>query len=403
MKIAGLSKLQKDLEETQRALSKLDGRLGAVTFDASEPAAVQSAISQMEAMIDRETGSMRNNPLVAQSASAMKSKYREMIIERAAKHLPVFPERELTEENIPHALRQIENVVQDIRWADTNSFGRHLKKLSRLLHSDELEELTAELTQGLDLDAWIEAGQATESSMIGSAELTWPEEHREEIGLVALLIDRLASHPRKAVEFPHRFYRVSGGKIPDEQQNFSAQVLVPFARDYIDVAKEHFGVNEATARPARSAPAARKVFVVHGHDEGAREAVARFLERLDFEAIILHEQANQGRRIIEKIEAHGDVGFAVVILTPDDMGGVQDGDASPRARQNVILELGYFIGLLGRSRVCSLKRGNLELPSDFGGVVYEPFDESGGWRQALGRELESAGFEIDWNAVMKMR
>jgi predicted nucleotide-binding protein len=143
------------------------------------------------------------------------------------------------------------------------------------------------------------------------------------------------------------------------------------------------------------------VFIVHGHDEGARESVARFLEQLDFDPIILHEQANQGRTIIEKIEAHGEVGFAVVLLTPDDVGGVQGGDIQPRARQNVLLELGYFIGRLGRARVCALKRGDVEVPSDFGGVVYEPFDGGGGWKKALGRELQAAGFDIDWNVVMK--
>jgi predicted nucleotide-binding protein len=146
----------------------------------------------------------------------------------------------------------------------------------------------------------------------------------------------------------------------------------------------------------------RKVFVVHGHDEGAREAIARFLKNIGFEPIILHEKANQGRTVIEKVEAHGDVGFAVVLLTPDDEGCVKGGAPQPRARQNVLLELGYFIGRLGRKNVCALKRGDLEIPSDFGGVLYEPFDAlGGGWKQALGRELEAAGFEIDWNKAMR--
>ena len=145
----------------------------------------------------------------------------------------------------------------------------------------------------------------------------------------------------------------------------------------------------------------RKVFVVHGHDEGAREAIARFLERIGFEAIILHEQANRGRTVIEKVEAHGDVGFAVVLLTPDDEGAKKGEAPQPRARQNVVLELGYFIGRLGRERVCALKRGDVELPSDFGGVVYTPFDDGGGWRQALANELQAADFAIDWNKVMQ--
>ncbi len=149
-----------------------------------------------------------------------------------------------------------------------------------------------------------------------------------------------------------------------------------------------------------SAPLSQKIFIVHGHDEGARQTVARFIERIGFEAIILSEQANQGRTVIEKIEAHGDVGFAVVLLTPDDIGGKDADSLRPRARQNVLLELGYFIGLLGRKHVCTLAKGDLEIPTDFAGVVWESLDEGGAWKAALARELKSTGYPIDWNKVM---
>lgn len=145
----------------------------------------------------------------------------------------------------------------------------------------------------------------------------------------------------------------------------------------------------------------RKVFIVHGHDDGVREAVARFLEKIGFQAIILHEQANQGRTVIEKVEVHGDVGFAIVLLTPDDTGCKVGNTPNPRPRQNVLLELGYFIGRLGRDKVCALiTSDNMELPTDFAGVVWERFDRSGGWKTVLGRELQAAGFEIDWNNIM---
>ena len=144
----------------------------------------------------------------------------------------------------------------------------------------------------------------------------------------------------------------------------------------------------------------RKVFVVHGHDEGAREIVARFLMNAEFTPIILHEQANQGRTVIEKIVEHGDVGFAVVLLTPDDMGAAKGQTNQARARQNVLLELGYFIGRLGRERVCALKKGDLELPSDFGGVVYEAMDAGNGWKLALGRELKAAGYAFSFDKAL---
>ena len=98
-----------------------------------------------------------------------------------------------------------------------------------------------------------------------------------------------------------------------------------------------------------------KVFVVHGRDESARQTVARFLEKLDLEPVILHEQPSKGRTIIEKFEDHSDVGFVVVLLTPDDVGKRKDekSDLKPHARQNVILELGFFLGSLGREACLS--------------------------------------------------
>jgi predicted nucleotide-binding protein len=152
--------------------------------------------------------------------------------------------------------------------------------------------------------------------------------------------------------------------------------------------------------PGPKPGSSNKVFVVHGHDDGARETVARFLERIGFEPIILHEQANRGGTVIEKIEFHGDVSFAVVLLTPDDEGCKIGEPVERRARQNVLLELGYFLGRLGRPNVCALKRGDLEIPSDFAGVVWEAMDDSGGWRLRLAKELQAAGHEIDWNTVM---
>ena len=152
--------------------------------------------------------------------------------------------------------------------------------------------------------------------------------------------------------------------------------------------------------PADRVQNARTAFIVHGHDEGSREAVARFLERIGIVPVILHEQPNKGRTLIEKFEHHRDVGFAVILLTPDDVGGTGPDTLRPRARQNVILELGYFIAALGRHRVCALKKGDVEQPSDIVGIAYIDYDTNGAWRQQLATEFQAAGFVIDWNKVM---
>jgi predicted nucleotide-binding protein len=145
----------------------------------------------------------------------------------------------------------------------------------------------------------------------------------------------------------------------------------------------------------------RKVFVVHGHDESAKESVARFIEKVGLKPIILHEQASGGRTVIEKFEIFSDdVAFAVVLLTPDDMGAVMGGQSRSRARQNVIMELGYFMGRLGRTRVCALYKGDVELPSDVQGVLYVPMDSAGAWKNKLAHELVQAKIAIDLNGLL---
>jgi predicted nucleotide-binding protein len=141
----------------------------------------------------------------------------------------------------------------------------------------------------------------------------------------------------------------------------------------------------------------RKIFLVHGHADETKNTVAKFLRSLGLEVIILHEQANQGQTIVEKFEKHSDVGFAVVLLTPDDFGGSakHPEKTQRRARQNVILELGIFIGKLGRERVCPLYVEGVELPSDIHGVLYVRYDQSGNWQSELRKELVAAGIAVD--------
>jgi predicted nucleotide-binding protein len=146
-----------------------------------------------------------------------------------------------------------------------------------------------------------------------------------------------------------------------------------------------------------------RIFLVHGHDDHALQLVSRFMEKLGQEVVVLREQPNKGRTIIEKFEDYSDVGFAVVLLTADDRGGSKDIEFANQkllARQNVIFELGYFIGRLGRNRVCALYRSGVEIPSDYSGVLYQELDEKGAWRLELARELKAAGLPIDMNNAL---
>ena len=173
----------------------------------------------------------------------------------------------------------------------------------------------------------------------------------------------------------------------------------------IDEVEEYWHDNEVSASsPDDRAVASntREVFLIHGRDEGTRETVARFLRQLELEPVILAEQASRGRTIIEKFERHADASFAIALLTPDDAGslGSETDDPRPRARQNVVFELGYFIGRLGRAGVCALTKGEVDIPSDYSGVVYISLDDGGGWKLQLVKELKTAGFDVDANRAL---
>lgn len=141
-----------------------------------------------------------------------------------------------------------------------------------------------------------------------------------------------------------------------------------------------------------------KVFIVHGHAEAVNQEVARTIEKLGFEAIILREQPNSGKTIIEKFEEYAkDVNFAVIILTADDK---IEGEDTFRARQNVIFEMGYFMGALGRSNVMCMLQENVEKPGDIDGVVYTIIDKAGVWKYSLVKELKACGYDVDANNVL---
>lgn len=158
----------------------------------------------------------------------------------------------------------------------------------------------------------------------------------------------------------------------------------------------------ASASETISAPNDTKnVFIVHGHNNEIKVNVARTLEKLGLNPIILHEQPNAGKTIIEKFETHSDVGFAIILLTDDDLGKAKaDENSNPRARQNVILEMGYFIGKLGRDRVCPLYTNGVELPSDLYGLLYTEIDNGESWKIKIAKELKAAGYEIDVNKII---
>ncbi|WP_232730413.1 TIR domain-containing protein [Lacinutrix sp. Bg11-31] len=186
---------------------------------------------------------------------------------------------------------------------------------------------------------------------------------------------------------------------------------VGFSSENIKIIEESFEEHKKKVFPKKSVEKSKtktnssnnnnNVFIVHGHNEEIQNKVARVLEKLKLKPVILNEQSNEGLTIIEKFEKHADVSFAIVLLTFDDYGNVKSKESkNKRARQNVILELGYFIAKLGRKNVLPLYENEVELPSDMSGILYTKIDESENWKFRLVKELKSAGFKADANDIL---
>lgn len=290
---------------------------------------------------------------------------------------------------------QINNAVLDLQGSGLQTFERPLKMLSRLLHHPDLELINNSLTENIDFDAFMADSGNTGGGMAGSHQFAWPDDPKKTLGLTLILIDKLAADQNYAINVGFTYF-YSGSKIIAGIHALTGQLIMPFVRDYKTFVSNHGHLESKLIEPNSN-----KVFIVHGHDDGALQGLARFLEKLGLKAIVLKEQPDQGRTIIQKFEDSAkDVGFAVVLLTPDDLGGsVKLPEQEARARQNVIFELGYFAGKLGRGRVCLFRKGHVEIPSDLFGVIYTEMDPNEGWKAKLIHELKAANLQFDSNKL----
>lgn len=188
-----------------------------------------------------------------------------------------------------------------------------------------------------------------------------------------------------------------------ERRTFLSEEFTPLldALEFGELFSTPAKSSQGSSKPKPVARNKRKVFIVHGRDNEAKQELARFIEGLGLNSIILHEQASAGMTIIEKIEHYSnDADFALVLYTPCDLGrGAHETKvpARSRARQNVVFEHGYLMAKLGRENVCALVKGEIETPNDISGVVYVGFDTLGAWKAEVSKELKACGYEIkDW-------
>lgn len=284
------------------------------------------------------------------------------------------------------------------KYATTNENKHRL--ISLVVSKNEAEtSINNQLTRGIEI----------KNSKINTEELlkSAKNEYNKWKKFTEELLKRIFDGPEMAVEFSVWYcgFINIDPTLGQEINNFREDVQEKLTR--LESIKERLSLISKTDKNTQNEvkPIAdssnKNIFIVHGHDNTLKESVARFITKLNLNPIILHEQANSGNTLIEKFIKNSEVNYAIVLLTPDDKGSLKGKDEFKlRARQNVIFELGYFIGKIGREKVCALYDEEVELPSDFGSVVYVPIDKHNGWQLKVAKELKTIGLDIDLNSIL---
>jgi predicted nucleotide-binding protein len=227
------------------------------------------------------------------------------------------------------------------------------------------------------------------------------QEYHEELNKLEDLGDDISDFRINSSDIHPRVTSVtmSGERSYSDEKYVDSILMMTRLDCLIKTIEDQMNVNEVTI-PGKLNQITNDVFIVHGTDHGVKETVARLLSKLKLNPIILHEQVNMAATIIEKLEKNSNVSFCVVLLTPDDKGGIVGGEQKFRARQNVIFELGYFMSKLSRAKVCALHDQRVELPSDYQGILYIPLDSGGAWQLTLAKEIKAAGLLVDLNLLL---
>jgi len=194
------------------------------------------------------------------------------------------------------------------------------------------------------------------------------------------------------------------GNGPDKFKTAKDHLLAALKQSMAILEDDIFNEIQDKKSVSKKAAYSNKVFIVHGHDHMLKVELENFLKEIGLEPIVLHRQADQGKTIIEKFEHYSDVGYAFILLTPDEISYLASEEEKEdsarmkekRARPNVIFEFGFFVAKLGRKRVCCLHKGDVSLPSDLGGLVYKKVDDDiEGIAFSIIKELKAAGYEIN--------
>jgi len=232
------------------------------------------------------------------------------------------------------------------------------------------------------------------AEMLENDDWKLPNEFQKAKSMAYAAYKKIADKGENAWHIP---VEVIGGRgdYNNKVDAFNRQYLGYFEQALNDISRANPEIELAEIEKVKG----NRVFIVHGHDELLKSELQLLLTRAGVNNLVLHEQADKGRTIIDKlVEESKGANYAIALISPDDK--LESGQA--RARQNVILEIGYFMGKLGKERVRLLKKGDVEIPSDLQGVLYENYDKAGAWKFKLLKEIQAVGIYVNMQEVASL-
>lgn len=275
----------------------------------------------------------------------------------------------------------------NIQRAELNSFGSQVSHL--------FEHLDNEIKDNQIFDKY-EKDREKWKDWLDNSSGDWslPPNFDDAKSLIYNLYRTIAVKGAEGYNIPMNLTYVQLGNINDSINNFNNQFIEYFQQVLQEIVNANPEIEDNNINKVKG----NTVFIIHGHDNELKTEVQLLLTRAGVNNIVLHEQADKGRTIIDKlVEESNNSNYAIALLSPDDK--LENG--SKRARQNVILEIGYFIGKLGKERVRILKKGDIEIPSDLQGILYENFDINGVWKMKICKELIAVGIYVDIENIAK--
>jgi hypothetical protein len=236
-----LGDMARYLRELENFVAEVNSLAASVKFDATSSTSIEVAMGASDQYIDQVASRYNRNPLLKEVAQKAKLQLREQILKQAANsRLEKIDEADMTQSNdIREYLNEIAEIALELQSSDYQTIQRPMKTLARLLRSDTVSSLVTQLTNSIDLDAWIEAGKATQSSMVGSAILSWPDSVEAELGITIMLINRMADDASFVQNFSFTFY-YAGNNYTSTVRKMVGGLIVPFERKFARYVKTKF-------------------------------------------------------------------------------------------------------------------------------------------------------------------